>query len=239
MYEKVITPRANPVCTPEQLAAFGNFDCPVQFDGCSPPNVTADYALIQTFIEAATDQVETLAATATTAQQILLTFDLFPNQMDPRVVCDYLLYSYDWVALWWRGFPTKESIEPVRRPLLVDDSSDSPPIVYDPVVTYNDCNGDLQTLDPATYNVFADKLTLNVGCCWPATDRRQDCVQLAYWCGYGETAASVPARLILAVMFLANHFHDCRNIVSVEKTSDIAMTLKSIVQPFRSYRIPH
>ena len=91
----------------------------------------------------------------------------------------------------------------MRRPVQTSVS----PLVA-PVVTYNDANGVPQTLDPSTYTVSCNKITLNVGCTWPITDRRQDCIQIAYMAGYGATADAVPSPLKLAVMFLAAHFYE-------------------------------
>jgi hypothetical protein len=229
VFQQIITPRATPVITPGTLAAFGRFDVPES----SPPS--ADYLLLETFIEAATDEVETMAATACSPEQILLTLDMFPNAVDPRVYYDYLLYSFDWIPAWWVGWPTKESLVPVRKPILTAGGSPPDETITDPVITYNDCDGNRQTLDPASYTVFADKFTLNVGYCWPATDRRQDCIQVQYWAGHQN---DVPSRLQLAVMFLANNFWENRSITSVEPTSEVGKTLSLMLSSYRSFRIP-
>jgi uncharacterized phiE125 gp8 family phage protein len=234
MFEKIVTPRATPVVTPEELASFGRFDCPEQYTSMSPVVVNPDYSLLQLFIEAASDKVEDLSATAMITETLLLTFDFFPGQKDPRQMYDYQLgYAYDWAPWWWFGFPTKDSIELVRRPV---QSSLSPAVA--PEVTYNDANGDKQTLDPSTYTVSCDKITLNVGATWPLTDRKQDCIQITYPAGYGDTADTVPSQLKLAVMFLAAHFYENRAIATIEPTSETYMTLMSLLQSFRSYRIP-
>lgn len=129
MYQRIITPRQNPIVTPEQLAAFGRFDCPQQYEWpptSSPLIMTADYGLLETFIEAATDQVETMAAEACTNEQVLLTLDFFPNTQDPRNWLQYeLTYAFAITPWWWWGFPTKDSIELVRRPVLVPQLSGS------------------------------------------------------------------------------------------------------------------
>ena len=106
MYEAITTPRATPVVTPEQLASFARFDCPPQYDSLSPVVPDVDYQLLQTFIDAASDKVEELAATAMIAEGILLTFDFFPGQADPRQLLQYQLgYAYQTRApWWWSGF---------------------------------------------------------------------------------------------------------------------------------------
>ena len=228
MYQLIITARSMPVVTVEQQCAFSRIDVPQS----SP--ISEDYLLFETFIDAATDQVETIAAVATTNQTVFETYDIFPDQQDPRLMYDYQLsYAYNWTPWWWFGFPAVDSIELTRRPVF---SSDSP--VTLPLVEYMDINGNLQTFDPSNYTVFADKITLNPNCNWPLTDRRKDCVQITYGAGYGEDASSVPSRLSLAIMFLAGHFIDTRSIASIDPTVEIYQTLSALLSSYRLLRIP-
>jgi hypothetical protein len=236
MYEKILAERTQPVVTPEQLASFGRFDVPQKYVyGASPSVLTDDYQMLLTMIEAATDEVESMCAQACLNEQVLLTFDFFPGQADPRQEMLALNYAYA-TNLWWYGFPTPDSIELVRRPVVVPSGS---PLTNAVTVTYNDVTGATQTLDPSTYKVFADKITLNVGLRWPLTDRRQDCVQITYSAGYDATdATQVPARLIMAIYYLANHMFNVRQIITVEPTSEVGMTLCRMLRTFRSMRIP-
>lgn len=236
MYEKILIPRTQPVITPGRLASFGRFDLPQQFVyGQSPAVLTDDWQLLLTMIEAATDECESMAATACLNEQVLLTFDFFPGQADPRQEWAALNYAY-LTNLWWYGFPTLDSIELVRRPVVVPSGS---PLINNLTVTYYDTTGTLQTMDPTTYTVACDKICLNVGLAWPLTDRRPDCIQVNYTCGYSATdSTKVPARLIMAILYLANHFYNIRQIVTVEPTSDVGMTLRRMLNSFRSMRVP-
>jgi hypothetical protein len=320
--------------TPELLSAFGRFDVPQS----SP--VSNDYSLLQLFIDAATDQVETFAQTACLTEQVLLTLDFFPNTQDPRTLQQYeLTYSYAITPWWWWGFPTRDSIELVRRPVVVptltgtayavtavsvannqatvtcdndfaigdivvpfgtaegniyapQDTPTTVPflngapltitsiimtgspavqtgftaafnfynlsgnqvipqsytnnadtgtvqLMSNPLlVTYNDQNGILQTWNTTNYTVAYDKVCLTVGNWWPLTDRRQDCIQISYWAGNTSTPADVASRLQMAVLYLANHFWTVRDIVAVEPTSEIAMTLCKILGSYRTFRVP-
>ncbi len=228
MYEKILTARSAPVITPKQLCAFGRFDV---------PEVGPDYSLLELFISAATDQVETMSAQACLNEQLVLTFDFFPNQQDPRNFLNYQLsYAYNITPWWWFGFPQMDSIELVRRPVLVPVAS---PVSNQVSIQYNDTDGTLQTFDPSNYTVQMDKVCLNVGSTWPLTSRRQDCIQITYWAGYDESdVTKVPARLQLAILFLANHYWENRSIVAVEPTSEVHLTLCNILSSFRSMRIP-
>ena len=91
MFEQVTTPRANPVILPADLASFARFDLPEQYTSTSPLVLNPDYTLLQTFIEAASDQIEQMAATAMITEGLLLTFDFFPGQQDPRQALNYEL----------------------------------------------------------------------------------------------------------------------------------------------------
>jgi len=238
MYQQILTKRATPVVTPAELAAWARFDLPDQYDTSSPPNLTEDWLLLENAIEAATDAVETMAAVACISEEMLLTFDFFPGQQDPRQLYNYQIgYAYDWTPWWWYGFPSADSIELVRRP--VQDGLLSPPVHPAPVVNYMDINGVMQVMDPTLYAVFANKITLLPGEFWPrAAARRQDVIRVVYWAGYGETPAAVPAKLKLAIKFLAAHWYDNRLPVGTEPTAEIMFTLNSLLSEFRMARIP-
>ncbi len=237
MYEQILTPRTVPVVTPEQLASFGRFDLPQQYvSGSSPAVLTADYSMLQLYIDAATDEVETTAAQACLNEQVLETYDFFPGQCDPRNMFFGLSYQYIQTQWWWYGFPALDSIELVRRPVIVPSGS---PVTNDVVVNYTDPYGNLLTLNPTSYVVFGDKLTLNVGNQWPVTSRLQDCVQITYWAGYSLTdPTQVPSRLVMAILYLANHFFNVRQVVTIEPTTEVGLTLCRMLRTFRSMRIP-
>jgi hypothetical protein len=237
MYQSILTPRSGPVITVNQLCNFARVDIPQQYvSGSSPAILTDDWNTMQLFIDAATDTVEIMAATACLNEQMLETYDYFPGQQDPRnYLYSELNYAFCATPFWWYGFPTKDSIELVRRPVIVPSGS---PIVNPLTVQYNDPTGVLQTLDPSTYTVFANKITLHVGNQWPVTDRRQDCIQITYSAGYSATdPTQVPSQLVMAIMFLGSHFLDNRAVIAVEPTSEIALTLTRMLQNFKSCRI--
>jgi hypothetical protein len=203
----------------------------------SPATLTDDWLMYQLFIDAATDTVESIAAQACLYEQILQTADYYPGQGDPRnYLATELQYAITATPYWWFGFPPKDSIELVRRPVLVPGGS---PVTNNVTVTYVDPWGNPQTLDPSTCTVFADKITLNVGHIWPVTSRMADCVQVTYWAGYSATdPTQVPSQLRMAILFLAAHFVDVRQIVTIEPTSEVGMTLSRMLQSFKSYRVP-
>jgi hypothetical protein len=225
------------VVTPEELASFSRFDLPDQFDTASPPNVTSDYALIQAFIEAASDQVEQMTARALVTERIVETYDYFPGTSDPRnMLAMYQLgYAYNAPPFWWYGFPTKDSIELCRRPVQVDAGSPPP---NPTVITYNDVNGDSQVFGSSNYSEGFDKITLLPGSVWPQTSRTQDCIQIEYSAGYSDDSSLVPGQLKLATMFLAGWWVENRIPVSTEPTTEVMFTLCSLLGSFKLMRIP-
>jgi hypothetical protein len=233
MYEQLLIARQNPVVTVEQLASFSRFDIPTQYDTSSPPQITADYQLLLTMIEAASDAVSQMAALSCCQETWLWTLDFFPGTADPRQLYNYqLAWNYSWVQSWWGGFPT-DSIEFIRRPLMVGGS---PPL--DPVVTYDDPFGNTQILSSSLYNVRANKITLQSGNYWPPTSRLADCIRIQYTAGYSVDDSLVPSRLQMAVMFLAGWWFENRLAVGTEPTTSVKYTLESLIQPFRMMRIP-
>ena len=226
MFSQVTTPRSAPIVTPEQLASFGRFDLPSQYDTSSPPNYTPDWANLLLFIEAATDQIEVMAATACTTETVLECYDFFPQEQGPRALLSYELSYAFMTPWWWYGSWPKESIELLRRPVQSVAN-----------LKYFDQNGELQTWDSSNYTVAQDKIVLNVGNVWPLTDRRQDCIQITYVCGQ-TSLTNVPSQLQLAILYLANHFYSVRSIVTVEPTSEVGRTLCTLLSSFRSARIP-
>jgi len=130
--------------------------------------MTADYTLLQTFIEAASDTVEQLSATAMVTEQILLTFDFFPGQADPRQLLSVPVgLRYDWAPFWWAG-----SDKGLHRASKTPGSVEPKPVVA-PTVTYNDVNGDNQTLDLVHLHRIRQQDHTQ---CWlhvALTDRRQ------------------------------------------------------------------
>jgi uncharacterized phiE125 gp8 family phage protein len=234
MYQQILTTRSVPVVTVPELAAFARFDAPAQFTTDSPPVTTVDWALLEEYIESATDSVETMTATACISEEILLTFDYFPGQQDPREVYNYQLgYAYDWTPWWWYGWPSADSIELVRRPVQMESGDRAL------VLNYMDTTGAMQIVDASLYEVFANKITLLPGMSWPrAAARRQDVIRIDYWAGYGEDSTTVPAKLKTAIKFLATWYYENRLLAGTEPSQEVAQTLQSLLQEFRSSRIP-
>jgi hypothetical protein len=234
MYEKLLTPAATEPVSVIDQSVFSRFDVPEETVG-SPAVPNPEYVSIQDLVAGAREMVEDITKTALVNQRWLLTFDSFPGR-DPYAFHQLQLSATNnWAPFWWYGHPQQDSIELLRRPVHVGDE-DSP--ADPPVVKYLDVNGDEQVFDAANYIVFADKITLKPGKCWPVTARIQDCVRIEYIAGFGEDGSTAPFRLKQAIKFLAGHWYDNRLPVGAEPTNEVKMTLSSLMQSFLTYRIP-
>lgn len=232
MYEELIAygspatvgPAVEPISV-EQLAAFSHFDAP------DPTTDAADYALIQGFISAAREEVENQTGYALITQAWRLSIDRFPgfpinstgvSELLPSV--PYYMPFYE--PSFYQVDPTNSSIELMRKKVQS--------IIG---ITYIDPSGDEQTFDSSMYTLFANTISLKHGNFWPTCMPVPDCVRISYVCGFGDTAASVPQRLRTSVLYLAGHFYENRSLVAVEKTSDIANTMRLLLSGFRKLRV--
>lgn len=216
MFERIITAPAIEPVTVEEQATFSRFDVPEETTG-SPPAANPEYADVVEHIKAAREKIEQMASVACITQRWLMTLDAFPYYLDSAGCCH------------------RDAIGLLRRP--AQEAAGSPP-VDNVVIKYKDCNGDLQTFDAANYEVFANKITLKQGKCWPITARVDDAVRVEYTTGYGEDADSVPARLKKAIMFLAGHWYETRVPVGTDPTEEMWMTLTSLLVGFKLNRVP-
>ena len=119
------------------------------------------------------------------------------------------LLQQTWVRIA-TGFPDED--EPIALP--------RPPLVSVTSVQYRDQNGALQTWEPTKYRVISvgrvGYIVPAFGQCYPATDGSAppDAVTITFVCGRA-TAATVPAKLMLAQRLLVAHWYANRETVNV------------------------
>lgn len=237
MFQQILQRRSQPIVTPQQLAVFGKFNLPQQFVFGSSPAVLSDkWEMLLMYIDAATDEVEHMAQTACLNETVLEVHNCFPGHEHLYNRIDNL-YGVQLIPWEFENRRRHDSIELLRRPVVVPSGS---PLINNVVVQFNEPRtGNLVTLDPSTYTVFANCITLNVDHHWPPTDRRENCVQVTYTAGYSQDDLSmVPSRLKLAILYLSNHYVNVRQIVSVEPTSEVGKTLCSLLSQYKSFRVP-
>ena len=88
-----------------------------------------------------------------------------------------------------------------------------PPLQSIVSVRYVDMMGDLTTIDAGTYSYTAGstpgRVWVPIGSYWPYVLPNDDAVQIAYTCGYGDTAADVPMsiRMAMRTLIAANYMY--------------------------------
>ncbi len=131
-------------------------------------------------------------------------------------------------ALRLDDFP-RRSCDIIRppRPRLIAVSS----------ITYVDTAGDTQTLAAADYQVDAVSEPCRIlpayGLTWPSTRSQLNAVTITYTAGYGA-AAVVPKAIKQAILMLVAHWFENREPVVVGTiTSEVPMTVKALLGPYR------
>jgi len=105
-----------------------------------------------------------------------------------------------------------------------------PPVASVTSVQYVDSNGTTQTLSTDVYEVStgADRVQLKYNQVWPVARAQFDAITVTYTAG--AAAASVPATLKRAVLYLAGHYYENREPVSFGATpADVALTVNSLI----------
>lgn len=239
MYEKLkVAPAVEPV-TVEELCLWAHLDVPGEDDGGSPPGPNLERVLLQSCITSAREQIEEMVMTGMISQRWLVAFYHFPGQED-AYQRNWLMLNNSLAGLFFPSFLFQhdDCIELLRRPVQEDEEGGGSPPLWSPLtIKYLDINGDEQTFDPSNYVVFADKINLKPGAVWPSVATMRDAVRIEYPVGYGDAAANVPERLKTAVKYLAGHFYQVRNPVSTEITNEVALTLRTLLSGYRSFRI--
>jgi len=128
-----------------------------------------------------------------------------------------------------------------------------PPLAGDVVITYDDANGDPQTLDSSTYVVKdsflsasaidpycrAGKIILNSGETWPMVNGEEGCFRIERTCGYGATPGDTPNALQSAIFLLVAHLHRNRSEIMEAKTrggfQQIPLGAEATLKPFKTF----
>lgn len=177
-------------------------------------NNDAENGVLQAFINAAQDYVETATRQKCATQQWLMTMDEFPG----RQVDDYRppTWRYGIIRLPW-------------APVVSVDQ-----IAYVPPNYSGNQPFPLTVLENTQYQV---KLSTNPGMIapdlfmvWPQTNPLAfEAVQIMFTCGYAN-AALVPPGMILAIKLLAAHFYEYREASSELAIRKIPLGLQALIQ---------
>lgn len=133
----------------------------------------------------------------------------------------------------WTAYATEFPAEiPLKSPLVSVSS-----------VQYIDSNGALQTLAADQYSVDTINhcLVPAYGVSWPQTRIVPSAVRVAYVCGYGATAASVPQTIREAILFMVGQWEVFQNKITgdyndIVRPMTIPNAAKQLLGPYIDYR---
>ncbi len=119
-----------------------------------------------------------------------------------------------------------------------------PPLQSVTWIKYRDTAGVWQTWPASNYTVEAPsgptasrgRIVRAAGVAWPSTDGRPGDVSIRFVCGYGATAADVPARLRAAMLMdLATMYSQRESVVTGTIVAELPAGPASIYRSFRSH----
>jgi uncharacterized phiE125 gp8 family phage protein len=120
-----------------------------------------------------------------------------------------------------------------------------PPFVSVSSVKYWDRTETLVTLDPTKYRLNANDGTIKpkTGYPWPVDLRDEDAVEVEYVSGYGAAALNVPRSIRQALMIIAAHWYENREIILQGNAAvtmlvgEVPETFNSIVAAYKVHRL--
>lgn len=172
----------------------------------------------------AQEEPEFLAATIKAAREYVEEFTrrALINQTW-RLTMDYWPSTKEHGLGWWDG---------VRQGSLTMDQQgyvELPIAPLQAVAEVRTFNQDNTSQVFASSNYFLDtgatpgQLILNDGITWPIFTRTRNGIQIDYVAGYGTSATAVPGALIAAILGLATHWYENREIVKTQSDQNQAM----------------
>jgi len=132
------------------------------------------------------------------------------------------------ISTRWRytldGFPCDGTIRLPMSPLIAVQS-----------MTYDDADGDSQTLDASAYRVDdasePPRVRAAYDTSWPSTRDHMNSVTVLFDAGYGITAESVPFALKAGMLLLVGQLYESRG--EGAKRVEIPLAVMSLWEPFR------
>lgn len=109
-----------------------------------------------------------------------------------------------------------------------------PPLQSVSSITYVDCDGDLQTLDPSKYAVDIasqpGRISPAYGEVWPVTRRQMNAVSVRFVAGYSN-AGAVPGLIGQAMLLLIGAWYENRDALSL----DVPPAVADLLSQYRVY----
>lgn len=176
-------------------------------------------AVLVRLIKAAREYVEEATGLALISQVRELTLDDWPARGDGLG--------------WWDGVRDGAIIGTSPRYLELPKA---PLLSIVSVTTFDTANNPSVWLASEYYADTGSRpgrLTLSSGAVWPVPTRPAAGIVIRYTAGYGETAATVPNALALAVLQIAAHWYENRELVDYDGPAKVPMQADRILGKFR------
>jgi uncharacterized phiE125 gp8 family phage protein len=129
---------------------------------------------------------------------------------------------------WLSAFPRGWRIELPRPPLQT--------VTW---VKYREPDGVEQTLDAAAYLVVTagliGRVELAPGAIWPATQRRDQAVNIRFVAGYGTTLDETQEDLRTAILLMTEHLYYNRGATTAENLKATPMSVDALLGPYRTF----
>ena len=133
---------------------------------------------------------------------------------------------------WFQRYPTGERVSAVLEVPIK-------PLVSVQSIIYVDDAGNQQTLGTDQYQIDArrGRLAPAVNTTWPTTQRdRLNAVTINFTAGYGDTKASIPAKMRHALFMLVGHWNENRENTSTFTIKDVPLGFLDVLDEFRVWR---
>ena len=105
-----------------------------------------------------------------------------------------------------------------------------PPFIEVESVSYDDLEGEEQTLDPASYGLKSERgIFLRSAPCWPRTGGCIGSVRIVYRAGY---PGGMPAPIQQAVLNLVAHWYANREPVTEKSMSEVPLSFDDLIAPY-------
>lgn len=110
------------------------------------------------------------------------------------------------------------------------------PVISIDSVSYKNGNNISQTLSSGVYSldntIDPSQFYLEYNQSFPSTLSVRDAVTINYTCGYADDD-SIPAPVKAAILLIAGHLYENRQIVSTMQTYEVPMTASYLLDPYR------
>lgn len=177
-------------------------------------NSDIDNGVVQSFILAARDYIETATKRKIAQQQWLLCLDYWPG-----------IFIDDWRPTAWRygivrlPFPPLISVDIVQyvQPSVSQQAQPFPLTTLDPSMYMVKTSAEPGLLAPSLYNI------------WPITHPMAfEAVQITFTCGYA-TKDAVPPGVVQAIKLLTAHFYENREETTEKALKRIPLGIKALI----------